>query len=103
MDLSVSAQSWVNLFFLWLGFGTVVGMTAQVCLPSGEPRGIFGILVIGVSASCFGPLAVSFLIKPEQFNPISPIGFVISVLVALLFLLLYRFALMLLKKNSPTS
>jgi uncharacterized membrane protein YeaQ/YmgE (transglycosylase-associated protein family) len=101
MDLSVSAQSWVNLFFLWLGFGIVVGMTAQVCLPSGEPKGVFGILVIGVSASCFGPLAISFLLKPEPFNPISPVGFVVSVLVALVFLLLYRFVLILLKKKSP--
>ncbi|MDR2754455.1 MAG: hypothetical protein LBC20_01995 [Planctomycetaceae bacterium] len=100
MDLSVSAQSWVNLFFLWLGFGTVVGITAQVCLPSGEPKGILGILVIGVSASCFGPLAISLFLKSEQFNPISPIGFIISVLVALVFLLLYRFALILLKKKS---
>jgi uncharacterized membrane protein YeaQ/YmgE (transglycosylase-associated protein family) len=100
MDLSVSAQSWVNLFFLWLGFGTVVGITAQVCLPSGEPKGIFGILVIGVAASCFGPLSISLFLKQEQFNPIGPVGFFVSVLVALVFLLLYRFALTLLKKNS---
>jgi uncharacterized membrane protein YeaQ/YmgE (transglycosylase-associated protein family) len=97
MELSVAAQSWVNLFFLWLGFGTVVGMTAQVCLPSGEPKGVLGILVVGVTASCLGPLTVSLLLKPEPFNPISPVGFVVSVLVALVFLLLYRFALKLLK------
>jgi uncharacterized membrane protein YeaQ/YmgE (transglycosylase-associated protein family) len=100
MDLSVSAQAWVNLFFLWLGFGVVVGMTAQVCLPSGEPKGVFGILVIGVAASCLGPLAVSLFLKQEQFNPISPVGFFVSVLAALVFLLLYRFTLTLLKKHS---
>ncbi|MDR0336486.1 MAG: hypothetical protein LBI18_05285 [Planctomycetaceae bacterium] len=99
MELSVSAQSWVNLFFLWLGFGAVVGITAQVCLPSGEPKGFFGILVVGVTASCFGPLAVSLFLKPGTFNPISPVGFVVSVLVALTFLLLYRFARTFLKKH----
>jgi uncharacterized membrane protein YeaQ/YmgE (transglycosylase-associated protein family) len=89
----------VYLFFLWLGFGTVVGITAQVCLPSGEPKGVWGILVVGVTASCLGPLTISFLVKPEPFNPISPVGFVVSVLVALVFLLLYRFARTLLKKQ----
>jgi uncharacterized membrane protein YeaQ/YmgE (transglycosylase-associated protein family) len=100
MDLSVTAQSWVNLFFLWLGFGIMVGITAQVFLPGGEPKSVFGSLVIGITGSCLGPLFISLLWNPERFNPIGPIGFLTSVLAALVLLLLYRFVLTLWKKNS---
>jgi uncharacterized membrane protein YeaQ/YmgE (transglycosylase-associated protein family) len=100
MDLSITAQSWVNLFFLWLGFGIVVGMTAQAFLPSGEPKGTFGILVLGVSSSCAGPFLITKFLNPEHFNPIGPVGFFVSVLTALVFLLIYRFTLTLWKKQS---
>jgi uncharacterized membrane protein YeaQ/YmgE (transglycosylase-associated protein family) len=100
MDLSDTAQFWINLFFLWTGFGIVVGMTAQVILPSGEPKGTFGILVIGVTGSCLGPFLASLIWKQEHFNPIGPVGFFISVLVTLGILILYRFAIALRKKRT---
>lgn len=90
MDLSTSAQTGVNLIFLWIGFGIVVGMVAQVFLPEGEPKGVFGTLVLGISGSCVGPLLIKLLFRLDHFNPISPTGFVVSVLAALTFLLLYR-------------
>ncbi len=79
---STSLQTGANLVFLWLGFGIVVGMVANIFLPEGEPKGPFGILVVGVAGSCFGPLTVSLLLKPEHFNPISPVGFAAAVLAA---------------------
>ena len=100
MDLSSSAQSWVNLLFLWVGFGAVVGLVARTILPEGEPKGLFGVLVIGVSGSCAGPLIVSQLWKPAVFNPISPLGFFASILVSLALLLIYRSALSVFKHLS---
>ena len=91
MDYPTTVQTGINLIFLWLGFGIVVGMVAKVFLPEGEPKGTFGILVIGVSGSCIGPLFLSVLFRPEGFNPISPLGFAVSVLAALALLLIYRF------------
>ena len=101
MDFSASAQTGVNLIFLWLGFGVVVGMVARVFLPEGEPKGAFGTLVLGVSGSCIGPLLIKLLFRPEHFNPIGPLGFAVSVLAALAFLLLYRSLDALWKRTEP--
>lgn len=90
MDLSGAAQYWVNLVLLWIGFGTVVGLIAKILLPDGEPRGVFGVLVIGITGSCIGPALVMQLRKPESFQPISPLGFVVSLLAALILFLVYR-------------
>lgn len=90
MDLSFNAQFWVNLVLLWLGFGILVGLVAQAILPEGEPKNAFGVLLIGIVGSCFGPLLVSLAWNPEEFNPIGPTGFVTSVLVSLTLFLVYR-------------
>lgn len=90
MELSEAAQVWVNLFLLWLGFGTLVGLIAQAFLPGGGPKNLYGVLVVGVMGSCAGPLVFSLAFQPERFNPISPMGLFVSVLTALIFLLAFR-------------
>lgn len=101
MDLSESAQIWVNLLLLWIGFGIVVGLIAQSVLPAGEPRGVFGVLVIGVAGSCIGPMIVSQLWKSGSFNPISPLGLAVSVLTSLILFIIYRFAFSRSKQREP--
>lgn len=100
MDLSESAQIWVNLLLLWTGFGIVVGLIAQSILPAGEPRGVFGVLVIGVVGSCIGPMIVSQFWRSDSFNPISPIGLAVSVLASLTIFILYRSAFALSKRHA---
>lgn len=90
MDLSSAAQFWVNLVLLWLGFGILVGLVAQAILPEGEPKNAFGVLVIGITGSCLGPLLISLAWNPEEFNPIGPLGFAVSVLISLAIFLVYR-------------
>ena len=102
MELSASAQTWVNLLFLWIGFGVSVGLIAQAVLPCGEPKGFLGILVIGIAGSCLGPLLISVLFRPERFNPIGPLGFLVSVLTALAIFLLYRSVTTFLKSGKKT-
>ncbi|MDR0327585.1 MAG: GlsB/YeaQ/YmgE family stress response membrane protein [Planctomycetaceae bacterium] len=90
MELSAVSQSWVYLILLWVGFGAVVGLAANAFLPAGSPSGFFGNLVIGVAGSCAGPVTFVFVLKPQNFHPMSPIGFTISVLASILLLVLYR-------------
>ena len=103
MDFSASAQTGVNLIFIWIGFGIVVGMVAKVFLPEGEPKDVFGILVVGVSGSCAGPLLIKSLFQLDRFQPISPLGFAISVLASLVILLLYRSLHVLWKRSEAIS
>ena len=90
MELSVAAQAWVNLVLVWVGFGTVVGLVANMFLPAGSPPGLFGNLVIGVTGSCAGPMAFVHLLKPSHFHPMSPMGFIVAILASVIVLLLYR-------------
>jgi len=90
MELSVAAQAWVNLILVWVGFGAVVGFVATLFLPAGSPPGFFGNLVVGITGSCAGPVAFVLFLEPEQFHPMSPVGFAVSVCAAILLLILYR-------------
>ena len=90
MELSVTAQAWVNLVLVWVGFGTVVGLVANMFLPAGSPPGLFGNLVVGITGSCVGPVMFVSLLKPPHFHPMSPMGFIIAILASVLLLLLYR-------------
>ena len=90
MELSAAAQAWVNLVLVWVGFGTVVGLVANMFLPAGSPTGLFGHLVIGITGSCAGPVAFVLLLHPQHFHPMSPMGFIVAILASVLLLLLYR-------------
>jgi uncharacterized membrane protein YeaQ/YmgE (transglycosylase-associated protein family) len=103
MELSAVAQSWVHLILVWIGFGTVVGFLAQLFLPGQEPKGFFGHLVIGIAGSCVGPVSFSLLMKPEHFDPFSPVGFGLSVATAVILLLFYRLLMLLMQKKEPKS
>ena len=92
MVLSAAAQAWVNLILVWVGFGAVVGFVANMFLPASSP-GFFGNLVIGIAGSCIGPVAFVLILEPENFNPMSPLGFIIAVVTAICLLILYRLLL----------
>jgi len=90
MELSAAAQAWVHLVLVWVGFGAVVGFVAALFLPVTGHPGFFGSLVIGIMGSCAGPVAFVLLLKPEQFHPMSPVGFVAAVFASIILLIIYR-------------
>lgn len=99
MNLSIDAQSWFNLILVWLGFGTLVGLIARAFLPGGAPKTLLGVLAVGMAGSCIGPFFYIVAFRPERFQPISPLGFGISTLTALFFLLLFRVGAAFMKKS----
>ena len=102
MDLSQTAQNCVNVAFLWVGFGAVVGLTARSLLPGEEPRGALGTVLLGVGGSTVGLLLLLLFWRSNQFNPVSPMGFFVSLLAAMGILLAFRFSLTLWKKRQRT-
>jgi len=90
LELSQTAQHWVNVVLLWVGFGTLAGLVAKALLPGREPAGTVGTLTVGIMGSVLGPLALSGLLGQSDFNPISPLGFLVAVGGAFAVLLLYR-------------
>ena len=91
LQLSETAQQWVNVVLIWVGFGTLAGLLARALIPGREPFGAVGTLLVGIVGSVVGPLLLCFLLNRPGFNPISPLGFLAAVAGALVALIGYRF------------
>ena len=100
-NLSPSAQVLVNGILLWIGFATVVALIVRSFFPGKEPSGFLGTLLIGVGGCCIGPLGLTLIwkLKSETFNPISPIGFLASLVCAAGLLLGYQAILGILRRD----
>ena len=90
LGLSQTAQQWVNVTLLWVGFGTLAGLLARSLIPGRTPGGALGTVMIGIVGSVVGPLALCHFLKPKNFNPIGPLGFLAAVGGAAVCLLLFR-------------
>lgn len=100
LNLSPTAQVWVNIILLWIGFSAVVGLVVRCLFPGKEPQGLLGMLLIGILGSSVGPFLVTILWPNERFNPISPIGFSASVICAFVLLIVFRLFSLLTSKVS---
>jgi len=89
LELSQTAQQWVNLVLIWVGFGTLAGLLAKSLIP-GRKSGAVVTVLIGIVGSVVGPLLLCHFLKWKDFNPISPLGFLATVGGALVCLLAYR-------------
>ena len=78
VEFSQSAQQWVNVVLIWIGFGTLTGLAAKALVPGRDP-GMVGTLVIGVLGSVVGPLVLVSSLGRDEFNPISPLGFLSAI------------------------
>jgi uncharacterized membrane protein YeaQ/YmgE (transglycosylase-associated protein family) len=92
LELSQTAQHWVNVTLIWVGFGTLAGLLAKGLIPGREPSGAVGTLVVGVVGSVVGPLSLCCLLDRHDFNPISPLGFLAAIAGAVVLLVVYRVA-----------
>lgn len=75
---------------LWIGFGTVVGLTAKVLMPGRDPGGSIATVLMGIGGTVIG-CGVYKLIKPEiEVSPISGFGFCIGTIGAFIVLMFYK-------------
>jgi len=88
LELSQTAQHWVNVVLIWIGFGALAGLLARVMLPVRHPSGALPTLALGIVGSALGLLALSLLFAERAINPISPLGLLAATAGALLLLIL---------------
>jgi uncharacterized membrane protein YeaQ/YmgE (transglycosylase-associated protein family) len=88
-ELGPTAQHWIAVVLIWVGFGTLAGMLARAFLPLKEPSGALATMTLGIVGSTAGLAVLSWFLAGRQFNPIGPIGFVAATAGALVLLLLY--------------
>jgi len=98
-ELSESAQHWVNVVLIWVGFGTLAGLLALIILPVRRPSGPIAAMLLGIVGSMVGLLILSFAVGDHDFNPVSPLGFLAAVAGAFVLLILYRVLCVCVVKN----
>jgi uncharacterized membrane protein YeaQ/YmgE (transglycosylase-associated protein family) len=75
---------------LWIGFGTVVGLTAKALMPGRDPGGAVATFLMGIAGSVLGCGTLLFFWHDSHVTPISALGFGAGTFGAFVLLLFYR-------------
>ena len=89
-DLMLMAEQAVNEMLVWVGFGTLVGLSAKAIMPGRDPGGTVATLLMGIGGSVVGCGSLMFLTNVQKVTPISPLGFVAATAGAFILLFFYR-------------
>jgi uncharacterized membrane protein YeaQ/YmgE (transglycosylase-associated protein family) len=81
----------------WIIFGAIVGAIAKFIMPGKDPGGIIVTIILGILGSVVGGFIVGLLMPGRSAT--DPVGWIGSILGALLLLWLYR---MYAGRRSPT-
>ncbi len=77
-------------FLVWVGFGTIVGLTAKAIMPGKDPGGAVATLMMGIVGTVIGCGTLAFFVPDAKITPISPWGFVAATGGSFLLLGFYR-------------
>jgi uncharacterized membrane protein YeaQ/YmgE (transglycosylase-associated protein family) len=73
----------------WIVFGLLVGIVGKLLMPGKDPGGFFATIAIGIVGALIG----GFLGRVfGMYTEGDPVGFIMAVIGAVLFLFLYRLA-----------
>jgi uncharacterized membrane protein YeaQ/YmgE (transglycosylase-associated protein family) len=71
----------------WIVFGLIVGVVGKLLMPGKDPGGFLATVAIGIVGALFGGMLGRVL---GMYGQDDPVGFVMAVIGAILFLWLYR-------------
>jgi uncharacterized membrane protein YeaQ/YmgE (transglycosylase-associated protein family) len=74
----------------WIVFGLIVGFIARALVPGKDNIGILPTIALGVLGSVVGGLLGSLLFAPHQLSFKSPVGWIGSIIVAIILLVVYN-------------
>ena len=89
-DFALMAQNWCETVLIWVGFGTLTGLSAKALMPGRDPGGAVATLVMGIAGTIIGCSLLAYF-KGAQISPITPWGFVLGSVGAFVLLFFYRF------------
>ena len=89
-NLMVMIDHIAHEVLMWIGFGTVVGLSAKALMPGRDPGGAIGTMLMGIVGSLIGCSMLLLFDTSFKVTPISPIGFVAGTGGAFLLLFFFR-------------
>ncbi len=89
MDFAQLSQ-YINHILTWIGFGTVLGLSAKAILPERDPGGPVALLVMAITGTLIGCALLRYFYPEQQIAPFSVSGFCFGAGGAWVFLIGYR-------------
>ena len=89
-NLMLTIDHIAHEILMWIGFGTVIGLSAKALMPGRDPGGAIGTMLIGVVGSLIGCGVLLLFDASFKVTPISPVGFAAGTSGAFLLLLFFR-------------
>jgi uncharacterized membrane protein YeaQ/YmgE (transglycosylase-associated protein family) len=79
-----------NAGLTWIGFGTIVGLSAKALMPGRDPGGALATLTIGGMGSLIGCALLGYFFPGVNVAPVSVGGFCVGTAGAFIVLTLYK-------------
>src|SRR4051812_39227115 len=81
---------WANDILLWVGFGTLAGLTAKALLPGKDSGGTVATLLMGIGGTVIGSGLVALVWSGKRVTPLSVLGFLAATGGATILLMFHR-------------
>ena len=79
-----------NEVLVWVGFGTIVGLTAKAIMPGRDPGGAVATVLMGIAGTVIGCGSLLFFLPGHRITPVSIEGFAAATAGAFILLVFYR-------------
>jgi uncharacterized membrane protein YeaQ/YmgE (transglycosylase-associated protein family) len=89
-EFMLAVEQGIHELLVWVGFGTLVGLTAKGVMPGRDPGGTVATLMLGIVGCVVGCGTLSFFRPEAKVSPISPLGFICATLGGFILLFSYR-------------
>ena len=89
-EFAETAQYWLEIVLIWVGFGTLSGLAGKAIMPGRDPGGAVATLMIGIGGTVIGCGVLTYFYQGQRVTPISPLGFVAATVGAFIILFFYR-------------
>ena len=89
-ELAANLQFFAHEMLVWVGFGTLVGLFAKAIMPGRDPGGPVTTVLMGITGSVIGGGALALIWRGHHVTPISPLGFLVATIGALVLLVFFR-------------
>ena len=83
-------EQFAQTVFMWIGFGTVVGLAAKAIMPGPDPGGSIATLLMGIVGTVIGCSLLKFFYPTIPVTPISFLGFCVGTGGAFILLTFYK-------------
>ncbi len=90
MQFSPQIAGWINDVLVWIGFGTLVGLSAKAVMPGRDPGGTIATMLMGIGGAVIGCGTFSLFMDGQRVTPISPLGLLVATAGAFSLLFFYR-------------